>query len=198
MSARASAHCTLRSRFCRNSARFCNRSFVAQIFANCAGMRNELQRRWMNSEQTMHCRRTKLIPFHLLFPFFFLFFSLFFLITDRYFLRNIKSKLSGIFWTIEIATLLELSKLQLCSLIIGIEIFRRIVRGDNFIRASTFKVDLLENRASNEKILFYISDLYFHVQSLSLCLHHRRRNTPYIKMKCKSNIFVKLYKSYTL
>ena len=34
------------------------------------------------------------------------------------------------------------------------------------------KVDFLENKASNEKILFFIFDLFFHVESPSLHMYY--------------------------
>ena len=43
-----------------------------------------------------------------------------------------------------------------------------------------FKVDFLENKASDEKFLFYIFDLFFHVESPPFRLYHQLPNTLYI------------------
>ena len=43
-----------------------------------------------------------------------------------------------------------------------------------------FKVDFLENKASDGKFLFYIFDLFFHVESLPFRLYHQLPNTLYI------------------
>ena len=43
-----------------------------------------------------------------------------------------------------------------------------------------FKVDFLENKASNEKFLFYISDFFFRVESPPFRLYHQLPTTLYI------------------
>ena len=43
-----------------------------------------------------------------------------------------------------------------------------------------FKVDFLENKASNEKFLFYIFDLFFRVESPPFRLYHQLPTTLYI------------------
>ena len=43
-----------------------------------------------------------------------------------------------------------------------------------------FKVDFLENKASNEKFLFYIFDFFFRVESLPFRLYHQLPTTLYI------------------
>ena len=42
-----------------------------------------------------------------------------------------------------------------------------------------FKVDFLENKDSDEKFLFYIFDLFFHVESPSFRLYRQLPNTLY-------------------
>ena len=42
-----------------------------------------------------------------------------------------------------------------------------------------FKVDFLENKASNEKFLFYIFDFFFHVESPPFRLYHQLPTTLY-------------------
>ena len=46
-----------------------------------------------------------------------------------------------------------------------------------------FKVDFLENEASNEKFLFYIFDFFFHVESPPFRLYHQLPTTLYIHYK---------------
>ena len=189
MSVRASAYCTLWSRFCRNSARFCNRSFVAQIFANCAGMRNELQRRWMNSEQTMHCRRTKLIPFHLLFfpffPFFFFFFALlisfffffsFFLITDRYFFWKYQIETVRTFPNYRNGNFMGISFVNNWNL----KFFGESYRWGNSTCACTKPYsENIQSRfirkqkpAERKKFLFFVFDSFFHAESPPFRLYY--------------------------
>ena len=43
-----------------------------------------------------------------------------------------------------------------------------------------FKVDFLENKASNEKFLFYIFDFFFRVQSSPFRSYHQLPTTLYI------------------
>ena len=43
-----------------------------------------------------------------------------------------------------------------------------------------FKVDFLENKASNEKFLFYIFDFFFRVESPPFRLYHQLPTTLYI------------------
>ena len=43
-----------------------------------------------------------------------------------------------------------------------------------------FKVDFLENKASNEKFLFYIFDFFFRVESSPFRLYHQLPTTLYI------------------
>ena len=42
-----------------------------------------------------------------------------------------------------------------------------------------FKVDFLENKASNEKFLFYIFDFFFRVESPPFRLYHHLLTTLY-------------------
>ena len=48
-----------------------------------------------------------------------------------------------------------------------------------------FKVDFLENKAPNEKFLFYIFDFFFHIESPPFRLYHQLPTTLYIKKKKK-------------
>ena len=43
-----------------------------------------------------------------------------------------------------------------------------------------FKVDFLENKASNEKFLFYIFDFFFRVEPSPFRLYHQLPTTLYI------------------
>ena len=43
-----------------------------------------------------------------------------------------------------------------------------------------FKVDFVENKASNEKFLFYIFDFFFRVESPPFRLYHQLTTTLYI------------------
>ena len=43
-----------------------------------------------------------------------------------------------------------------------------------------FKVDFLENKASNEKFLFYIFDFFFRIKSLPFRSYHQLPTTLYI------------------
>ena len=43
-----------------------------------------------------------------------------------------------------------------------------------------FKVDFLENKASNEKFLFYIFDFFFRLESPPFRLYHQLPTTLYI------------------
>ena len=46
-----------------------------------------------------------------------------------------------------------------------------------------FKVDFLENKASNEKFLFYIFDFFFRLESPPFRLYHQLPTTLYMKYK---------------
>ena len=45
-----------------------------------------------------------------------------------------------------------------------------------------FKVDFLENKASNEKFLFYIFDFFFRVESPPFRLYHQLPTTLYSRL----------------
>ena len=45
---------------------------------------------------------------------------------------------------------------------------------------NTFKVDFLENKASNEKFLFYIFDFFLRVESLPFRFYHQLPTTLYM------------------
>ena len=47
---------------------------------------------------------------------------------------------------------------------------------------NTFQVDFLENKASNEKFLFYIFDFFFRVESPPFRLYHQLPTTLYISI----------------
>ena len=55
-----------------------------------------------------------------------------------------------------------------------------------------FNVDFLENKASNEKFLFYIFDFFFRVESLPFRSYHQLPTTLYI------SIFYHIYSSIIL
>ena len=58
-----------------------------------------------------------------------------------------------------------------------------------------FKVDFLENKASNEKFLFYIFDFFFRVESSPFRLYHQLPTTLY---KACCNMLDSLWESIVL
>ena len=56
-----------------------------------------------------------------------------------------------------------------------------------------FKVDFLENKASNEKFLFYIFDFFFRVESPPFRLYHQLPTTLYI-ISGTSDFFICFFK----
>ena len=61
-----------------------------------------------------------------------------------------------------------------------------------------FKIDFLENKASNEKFLFYIFDLFFRVESPPFRLYHQLPTTLYnysnINSMCKFSVPILLFR----
>lgn len=60
-----------------------------------------------------------------------------------------------------------------------------------------FKVDFLENEASNEKNVFHIFDLFFYVQSPSPRLYHQYRDIVY-EMSATANTLYMFPYNYVL
>ena len=61
-----------------------------------------------------------------------------------------------------------------------------------------FKVNFLENKASNEKFLFYIFDLFFRVESLPFRLYHQLPITLYMYRIYRERAILSLIEERTL